>query len=156
MEENKTFKPKLGQTDYTNARWAPVISCIVKHGEKILIVKRSKDMNIYPGLWNGIGGFLDDEKSLEEKIKEELNEETGINENEIISIKHGEIFDLDDPAIGKTWIIYPALVEVATDNIVLDWEAEEYRWVDYGELKNFEVTAGFGKVVKNFINLPES
>lgn len=109
-------------------------------------------MKLYPGLWNGIGGFLDDEKSLDEKIKEELIEETGIKESEIISIKHGEVFDLDDPAIGKTWIIHPALMEVSTDKIVLDWEAEEYKWINPEELKNFDVAAGFMKVVKNFFS----
>jgi len=150
--DEKIFKPKPGQTDYTNARWAPVVSCVVKHNDKILIVKRSRDMKIYPNLWNGIGGFLDDEKSFEEKIKEELGEETGIKESEIISIKHGEIFDLDDPAIGKTWVIHPALVEVSTDAIVLDWEAEEYRWINPEEVKNFEVAAGFVRIVKNFFS----
>ena len=109
-------------------------------------------MNFYPNLWNGIGGFLDDEKSLEEKIKEELSEETGIKENEIISIKRGEIFDLDDPTIGKTWIIHPALVEVSTDKIFLDWEAGEYRWINPDELKNFDVAAGFMKVARNFFS----
>ncbi len=152
MLDKKIFKPKPGQTDYTNMRWAPVVSCIVKHNDKILIVKRSRDIKLYPGLWNGIGGFLDDKKSLEGKIKEELEEETGIKENEIISIKAGEIFDLDDPAIGKTWIIHPAFVEVSTDMIVLDWEAEEYRWIDPDELKDFKAVAGFTKIVKNFFS----
>ncbi len=153
---NNIFQPKLGQTDYTNVRWAPVVSCVIKHEGKILLVKRSKNMNLYPELWNGIGGFLDDGKSLEEKVREELNEEAGIKESEIISIKHGEIFDLDDQAIGKTWIIHPALVEVSTDKIVLNWEAEEYRWISMDELKNFDVTAGFMKIVGDFFNLPEN
>lgn len=150
--DERIFKPRPGQTDYTNARWAPVVSCVLKHNDKILIVKRSRDMKIYPDLWNGIGGFLDDDKSLEEKIKEELAEETGIKENEIISIKHGEIFDLDDPVIGKTWVIHPALVEISTENIVLDWEAEEYRWIDPEEIKKFDVAEGFDRIVRGFFD----
>lgn len=150
--DERIFKARLGQTDYTNARWAPVVSCVLKHGDKILIVKRSHDMKIYPNLWNGIGGFLDDEKSLEEKIREELGEETGITENEIISIKYGEVFDLDDPSIGKTWVIHPALVEISTDKIVLDWEAEEYKWISPKEVENFEVAAGFARIVKSFFS----
>ncbi|HUX35769.1 MAG TPA: NUDIX domain-containing protein [Candidatus Paceibacterota bacterium] len=153
MPDEKVFKPRPGQTDYTNARWAPVVSCVLKHGDKILIVKRSHDMKIYPNLWNGIGGFLDDEKSLEEKIKEELEEETGISGKEIISIRYGEVFDLDDSSIGKTWVIHPALVEISTDKIVLDWEAEEYRWIEPKEVLGSDVAAGFERVVGNFFNL---
>ena len=65
MKDKKIFNPKPGQTDYTNVRWAPAINCVVKHADKILIVKRSLDMKFYPGWWNGLGGFLDDDKSLE-------------------------------------------------------------------------------------------
>jgi len=113
-------------------------------------------MKFSPGLWNGIGGFLDDQKSLEEKVKEELDEEAGIKESEIISIKPGNIFDLDDTSSGKTWIIYPALVEISTDRVILNWEAEEYKWISPEELKNFDVAAGFMKVAENFFNFPEN
>ena len=69
MENKKLkFQPKPGQIDYTNIKWAPVINCVVKHGDKILIVKRSPDLKFYPGWWNGLGGFLDDDKELEEKV----------------------------------------------------------------------------------------
>ena len=71
------FKPKPGQIDYTNARWAPVINCVVKYKDRILIVQRSSKLNFYPGYWNGISGFLDDKRSLEEKARDELKEEAG-------------------------------------------------------------------------------
>lgn len=153
MTDEREFKPKPGQTDYTNARWAPVVSCVIKHGGKILVVKRSASMRFYPGLWNGIGGFLDDQKSLEEKVKEELLEETGIGADNIESIKLGEIFDADDPAAGKTWVVHPVLVEVKTDKVVLDWEAEEYKWIEPKEVLGLGVAAGFDRVVRNFFNL---
>ncbi len=156
MKDRENFKPKSGQTDYTDVRWAPVINCVVKHGDKILIVKRSSDMKFYPGWWNCIGGFLDDDKSLEEKVKEEIKEEIGIEENDIISIKLGEIFDFDDPELRKTWIIHPVLAEVKTDKVILDWEAEDYRWVRPDELAGFEITPSFKKIIKSFFHLPEN
>src|SRR3989344_8330151 len=152
----KVFKPKPGQTDYTNVRWAPVINCVVKHGDKILIVKRSSNMKFYPGQWNCIGGFLDDDKNLEEKVKEEMLEELEIEGKDIISMRLGEIFDFDDPRLGKTWIIHPALVEVKTDKIVLDWEGEDYRWVKPDELAGFEITPSLKKIIKDFFHLPEN
>src|SRR3989344_5976849 len=107
--KNKIFKPKPGQIDYTHARWAPVINCVVEHSGKFLIVRRNSTMRLYPGYWNGIAGFLDDTKSFEEKVKEELREEAGIKAGDILSIKLGEIFDLDDAAYRKTWIVHPVL-----------------------------------------------
>lgn len=43
------FRPKPGQVDYTHVRWAPVINCVLKHGDKILVVRRSADLKFYPG-----------------------------------------------------------------------------------------------------------
>lgn len=156
MRDKKVFEPRPGQTDYTNVRWAPVINCVVKYGDKILIVKRSSDMKFYPGWWNCIGGFLDDDQSLEEKVKEEIWEEIGIKESDIISIKLGEIFDFDDPELKKTWIIHPTLVEVKTNKVTLDWEADDYRWVRPDELAGFEITPSLKKILADFFHLPEN
>jgi ADP-ribose pyrophosphatase YjhB (NUDIX family) len=101
------FKPKLGQLDYTNARWAPVINCVVKYGNKLLVVQRSKELNFYPGYWNGVSGFLDDKRSLRQKVYDELREELGISKAKIKKIQIGEIFDQEEPKYKKTWIVHP-------------------------------------------------
>ena len=142
------FKLKPGQVDYTNARWAPVINCVVKHKDKILIVQRSTELNFYPEYWNGISGFLDDSRDIEEKVRDELKEEAGIEEKDITSIHPGKIFHQDEPAYKKTWIVHPVLVEVETDNVVLDWEAQDYKWIEIKEAKNFNLLPGFDKVLE--------
>lgn len=142
------FKPKPGQVDYTNVRWAPVINCVLKYGDKILVVQRSKELNFYPGYWNGISGFLDDQRSLEEKVKDELSEELGVSASKIKRIRLGEIFDQEAPKYKKTWIVHPVLVEVATDKIKLDWEARSYRWIKLNEAKKLKLLPGFDQVLE--------
>ncbi|QQG46053.1 MAG: NUDIX domain-containing protein [Candidatus Niyogibacteria bacterium] len=142
------FKLKPGQVDYTNARWAPVINCVLKYRGKILIVQRSKTLNFYPGYWNGISGFLDDKRTLEHKVKDELREELGISPNKVKKIKLGEIFHQDAPKYGKTWIVHPILVEVLSDKIKLDWEARNYKWIKPQETKKFKLLPGFDKVLQ--------
>lgn len=118
----------------------------------MLIVKRSAEMNFYPNMWNGVGGFLDDQKSLEEKVHEELSEELGIAAEQIVSIRCGQIFHDTQPQYRKTWIIHPVLVVVTTDRITLDWEAAEYRWIRPDELPNFVIIPSFSKVVENALH----
>jgi ADP-ribose pyrophosphatase YjhB (NUDIX family) len=144
------FQPKAGQIDFTNIRWAPVINCVVKYQDKFLMVKRSKDVN-YPGTWDGVSGFLDDNKSLEEKVWEEMEEEIGVTKENIISIKVGQIFDKNDEKKKKTYVIHPILVEISTDQIKLCWENEEYRWIDLDETKNFDLLPGYEQVLKNVL-----
>lgn len=141
------FVPKPGQVDYTHIRYCPVINCVVMYDRKFLIVRRSSTMRLYPGYWNGISGFLDDQKSVEEKVYEELREELGISKEQIASIRMGGVFHQDEPLYKKTWIVHPILVTVRSDRLTLDWEAETYAWVEHHELDQFNVLPGFDRVV---------
>ncbi|MDP2860688.1 MAG: NUDIX domain-containing protein [bacterium] len=149
-ETEPTFVPKEGQVDYTNIRYAPVINCVLRHNDKILIVKRSSKMKLYPGFWNGISGFLDDKKSIEEKVKDELQEELGIDATDIVSIRRGPIFEQEEEKYGKTWISHSVLVDVKTDKVRLDWEAQDYKWIGVEDAKNFDLLPGLDKVLASF------
>src|SRR3989344_4916627 len=142
------FKLKPGQIDYTNARWAPVMNCVVKCRDKILVVQRSKDLNFYPGYWNGISGFLDDKRSFEQKVKDELREELGIPNNKIKNIRLGEIFHQEAPKYKKSWIVHPVLIEVSGNKIKLDWEARNFKWVKLEDIKKLKLLPGFDDVLK--------
>lgn len=142
------FKAKPGQVDYTHARWAPVINCVVKYEDRFLVVERSKEVGFYPGYWNGISGFLDDQRSLAQKVRDELKEELGISHRKIKSITLGEIFDQESPQHKKTWIVHPVLVDVTTNKITLDWEAKNYRWVKLAEAGKLKLLPGFDLVLE--------
>ncbi len=144
----KKFKVKKGQVDYTNIRYAPVINCVLRFRGKILVVQRSLTINFYPGYWNGVSGFLDDNKSLEEKVRIELKEELGIASKFIKRITLCEIFDQEAPKYKKTWIVHPVLVDVTTDKVRLDWEGRNYRWINPKEVKKLKLLPGFDLVLK--------
>ncbi|MCP6720405.1 MAG: NUDIX domain-containing protein [Patescibacteria group bacterium] len=148
QEQKPEFKPKPGQIDYTDIKRAPVINCVVQYQDKILIVLRNSEMKFYPGYWNGISGFLDDDQSIGQKAKNEIKEETGIGEENIVSIKEGKVFEQDEPKYNKTWIVHPVLVEVNTDKVELDWEAESYKWTRIEEAKNFKLLPSFDRVLE--------
>lgn len=144
----KKFKPIKGQIDYTNIHWAPVINCVLEFQNKILIVQRNKNLNFYPGYYNGISGFLDDSKTLKEKIKKEIKEELNLSSSNIKSIELGNIFHQRAPKYDKTWIVHPILVRVKTDKIKLDWEAQDFKWIDIDEVKKYKLLPGFLNVIK--------
>lgn len=149
----RTFIPKPGQVDFTNVRWAPVLNCVVMFRGKMLLVQRSKDMRLYPGYWNGISGFLDDHKSLTQKVYEELREELGISKRHVISIQLAGIFDQEAPKYKKTWIVHPVLVKINTNKIKLNWEARDYTWVKPAEAKTLDLMSGFEEVLKKVLKV---
>lgn len=147
MGKNK-FKPRPGQVDYSNIHWAPVVNCAVKYRDKILLVRRSKDLGFYPGYWNGVSGFLDDNKNIEEKVREELKEELGVSGKDIKRIKMGEIFHSKAPKYDKTWIVHPVLVEVKTDKVKINWEAENLRWIEPRKARSLKLVPDFKIVLE--------
>lgn len=146
----KKFVPKPGQVDFTNVRYCPVMNCVVRHGRKILVVQRSTGIRLYPGYWNGISGFLDDKRSFEEKVRGELREELGLKKKDILSIRLGQIFQQEAPKYKKTWIVHPVLVEVATDKVTLDWEAQNFQWLSPREVMRLKLLPGFDQVLGSF------
>ena len=129
------------------------MNCVLKYRGKILLVQRSEVLNFYPGFWNGISGFLDDQRSLEQKVREELKEELGISPRQITRIRVGEIFDQEEPKYKKTWIVHPVLVDVKTNVVKLDWEAQRFAWVGWKEIHKFKLLPGFDEVLKRIKKL---
>lgn len=148
------FVAKPGQVDFSDIRWCPVMNCVLVYQDKILIVKRSSGMRLHPNCWNGISGFLDDYQVLEDKVREEVREETGLVGEQLASIELRGVFVEDDVEFGKTWVVHAIKVEVTSPDITLDWEATEYKWIAPGELQQYDLLPGFAEVVDLVVENP--
>lgn len=150
MAEPK-FVPRKGQVDYTNIRYAPVVNTVVTCDGKFLLVQRSPDMRLYPGYWNGVSGFLDDNRSIEEKVEQELREELGIAAEQIKSLERGQVLLQEAPDYHKTWLVVPVLARVETVGFTLDWEAQRAKWCEPIEISKLDLLPGFREVINQFV-----
>ncbi len=142
MFSRKLPKFSDGRIDYSNSDIAMVLTIFVEYKGKLLILKRSDKVAAYKGKWNAVAGYLDEIKPLAEKIKEELSEELGINEN-IEEIKIGQFYQYFDQYINKKWLITPVLATFKKEpEIKLDWEYTEYKWIEPAELADFDTVSG--------------
>jgi len=154
----KTFAKTLptfsdGRIDYSHADAAPVITVFIQYDDEILLLKRSNKVSTYQGKWNTVAGYLDEIKPLREKILEELSEEIGISEGDILSHRIGESYTFTDSTVGKTWIVYPVLVKLRhKPSPQLDWEHTEYKWIKPGELKKFDIVPKLDESLKRILN----
>jgi isopentenyldiphosphate isomerase len=145
LDKVKDFAKKLpkfpdGRIDFTHSETSLVLTVFIKYKDKILILKRSNKVGTYKGKWNTVTGYIDEPKPLIEKIIEEINEELGITEDNILSYSIGEPFKFKDPGIKKIWIVHPAKVELKNNpDIKLDWEHSEYKWIKPEDIKKFNI-----------------
>jgi isopentenyldiphosphate isomerase len=154
VEEFSKKLPKFKdeRINYSNSDTAPVITVFLRYRDRILLLKRSNKVLTYKGKWNAIAGYLDEIKSIREKVLEETKEEIGIREDNISSFFIGESYKFKDEKISKTWIIYPVVVELKNEpEIKLDWEHTEYKWIKSEELDNFDTVPHLNQSLKKVI-----
>lgn len=113
-----------------------VVTCFLRSGGRILLVKRSGRVGSYPGRWAGISGYV--ERTPDEQALKEIREETGLDESDVKLVKKGEPMEVLDEKLGVKWLVHPYLFEVcAPSKIKLDWENVEMRWVAPEEVGNY-------------------
>lgn len=150
LQEFSEKLPKFydGRIDYSTSNKAPVLTCFVKFGDKILLLKRSDKVRVYKGLWNSVAGYLDEFRPLEEKAHAELHEELGITADLIKETKLGKAYELTDDKAQKVWVIFPVLVELTKEpEIKLDWEHTDFKWIDPADLMNYEIVPDLDKTL---------
>ncbi len=71
-------------------RSTKIITCFLRNGDKILILKRSEKVKSMKGLWAGISGIIEKNESPLSRAKIEIFEELGINHEQIELVKEAE------------------------------------------------------------------
>src|SRR5438270_13565603 len=120
-----------------------VVSCFLLRTDmyqpRLLIVQRSQRVGSYNDRWAGISGFLETGVTPDEQAYTEIREETGLQGEQIRMLKRGKVIEYEDASIGRHWYIHPFLFEVYTpDNVALDWEAVEMRWIGPSDMQTYQ------------------
>lgn len=127
-----------------NAEVKPVVTCFLRHKDKILILKRSDKVRTSKGKWAGVSGYVETGERPEETAFKEIREETGIKSPRLIRsgepvyVKGGDIL----------YQIHPFLFEVDTENIKIDWEHVEYRWIRLEEMDKYDTVPRLQETLK--------
>jgi len=121
-----------------------VITVFLEHDKKILILKRSQKVKTMKTKWGGISGYIEHEEPVKRALKE-IEEEAGLSNKNVTLLRIGEPLEAvqsNEPEI--IWIVHPYLFSSNTDQIRIDWEHDEYRWINPEEMKNYETVPRLG------------
>ena len=111
-----------------------IVSAIIACKNKFLIAKRAKSKKFAPNKWEFISGFVDNSKTAEEIINNELKDEVNIR---------GKIVRKFDPYVivdkEARWIILPFLIKMKNEKFTLNKkDHSEIKWVTLKELKKYK------------------
>ncbi len=133
-------------------RATKIVTCFLKSGDKILILKRSDKVKSMKSLWAGISGIIENNESPLERTKIEIFEELGIDASQIKLLKESVKMRIISPQYeNHEWEVYPFLFSVENPKIKLNWENSEYKWVKAEEISNYETVPSLDKVLSNLL-----
>jgi 8-oxo-dGTP pyrophosphatase MutT (NUDIX family) len=129
-------------------------SLIVNSEGNLLILKRSDKVKTYKGLWGGVAGYIEkNEKPLDTAYKE-IREEVGLKKEDINLKKKLDPIKITDFYENKkfNWEIFVFLFELSKKNdIKIDWEHSEYRWIKPSEIIDFNTVPHLKEIVKEIL-----
>jgi len=100
------------------------------------------------GLWSGVSGIIENNEMPIKRAKIEIFEEIGIKEQNVKLIKSGNEILVESPKYNNhQWIIFPFLFQTEIDDIKLNWENSEFRWINVNELKEFDTVPSLEKIL---------
>ena len=106
-----------------------------KEGTKILLIQRGN--NPFEGCWALSGGFVDINETLEEAVKRELQEETGLQNIQLFQFY--TFGDLNRDPRGRTVsVVYYGFIKAENSTVKGGDDARDAKWFS---LKNLPVLA---------------
>jgi len=129
-----------------------IVTVFLTQNNKYLILKRSEKVKTMRSLWAGISGIIEGNEDPLYRAKREVWEETGIPENNITLIKSAPEIRIDSPQYDNhEWHVFSFLFSVQNPVITLNWENNEYRWIDSEEIKQYETVPSLDRVLASLL-----
>lgn len=133
-----------GYLDLPEVTDTPVVTVMLVNPKgELLILKRSQRVGSFQGHWAGVSGYLEERSPLEQALLE-LEEETGLGRGELQLVTEGPLIYARDGARGFT--VHPFLFRCTREDIRIDWEHTEFKWIDPKELGKYPTPPGLGRV----------
>ena len=129
-----------------------IVTSFIKYNDQILILKRSEKVRSMKGLWSGVSGIIENNENPIDRAKIEIFEEVGIKEKEIKLVKKLEKMKIQSQQYkNHEWEIFPFLFETKNENVELNWENSEFKWILPKELKNYQTVPSLEKILFNLL-----
>ena len=129
-----------------------IVTSFLKHNNKILILKRSQKVKSMKELWAGISGIIENNELPINRAKIEIFEEVGIKQEYITLIKSSNEITVESPQYANhQWIIFPFFFKTDKNEIKLNWENSEFKWIDVNQLKEFNTVPNLEKILLSLL-----
>lgn len=129
---------KEGTLSFPGLSERSVATSIIVRGGRSLMLHRSESMSMFPSIWGGVSGTMEEGESPLDTARREIGEETGLEVGEplargkTVCIRSGDV----------VWSVHPFLFRLDKGDPVLNWENDAYGWMDEAEIRALDTVPG--------------
>ena len=135
-------------------RRTKIVTSFLSYNDKFLILKRSNQVRSMNGLWSGVSGVIEKNEEPIKRARIEIFEELGISEKHVTLIKSNNELIVESPQYkNHQWLIFPFLFKTDKNEIKLNWENSEFKWIDVNQLKEFNTVPNLEKSYKKLTKM---
>lgn len=115
-----------------------VVTSFLQSGDEILLLRRSGKVGSYQGRWATVSGYLEGDENPLKRTRTEIKEELGLGAGDANFIRRGNVLRAFDEDVNTVWVVHPFLFKMKGQDLKLDWEHTEHRWIKPNELTSFK------------------
>jgi 8-oxo-dGTP pyrophosphatase MutT (NUDIX family) len=117
-----------------------IVTAFIEYNGKILLLRRSQKVKTMKGKWAGVSGYIEKAEAPIGRAFMEILEETGLTNENIKLLEEGEPLEAADNMKPDTitWVVHPFYFHTNTNEIHLDWEHDNYKWINPFEIENYD------------------
>ena len=107
------------------------IGAIIEHipSGKILLLRRSSNLEFAPNIWDDVGGRMRDFETSEDTLRREVYEETGIQEVNVVKSLDVSHYYRGERKAENQMIVINFWCTTTNMDVILSSEHSEFRWI---------------------------
>lgn len=125
-----------------------MVTCFLMRGDRVLILKRSRDVRTNKERWAGVSGYVEAGETPLETALKELEEEVTARPDQVRLLRQAEPLTFLDREHDTTWVVHPFLFQDLGVDVRLDWEHTECTWIEPADLPSYDTVASLEETLE--------
>lgn len=115
-----------------------VVTCFLRRGDRILVLKRSMGVRTNKGKWAGVSGYVEPGETPRETAYKEMEEEISARPEQVRLVREAPPLTFFDAEHDTTWVVHPFLFDDLGVEVVLDWEHTQLAWLEPSQISSLD------------------
>ncbi len=124
-----------------------VVTCFLRRGDRILVLKRSMGVRTNKGKWAGVSGYVEPGEKPRETAYKEMEEEISARPEQVRLVREAPPLTFEDAEHDTTWVVHPFLFDDLGVDVVLDWEHTQLAWIEPSQMASLDTVVSLRRTL---------